>query len=139
MKTENRFEMAEASRAALQIKNQPAPSNVIRITRYKAGQVVEIIERTETGGQARERKVFTASKTRAKPAAKPAPLYIVMADYGLDAAGLYRTARATWSSDISDAKRYATERAACDDIVTLARPGGAVDIVCQTAPESLKV
>ena len=68
MKTENRYEMAEARRAPLAIKNQGTPSNVIRITRYQAGQVVEIIERTESQQRAVERKVLTASKTRAKSA-----------------------------------------------------------------------
>jgi len=65
--TVERYALAEQHRAPLRDIGQGyTPSEIVRITRYKAGQVVEIIERTVTGPQARERVLFKQSAAKRK-------------------------------------------------------------------------
>ena len=65
--TVERYALAEQHRAPLRDIGQGyAPSEIVRITRYKAGQVVEIIERTVTQSRAVERVVFKQSAAKSK-------------------------------------------------------------------------
>jgi len=69
--TVERYALAEQHRAPLRdIGKGYTPSDVIRITRYKAGQIVEIIERTVTQSRAVERVLFKQSAAKARAAAR---------------------------------------------------------------------
>jgi len=69
--TIERYALAEQHRAPLRdIGKGYVPSDVIRITRYKAGQVVEIIERTVRQDRATERVLFKQSAAKRKVAAQ---------------------------------------------------------------------
>jgi hypothetical protein len=65
--TIERYALAEQHRAPLRdIGKGYTPSEIVRITRYKAGQVVEIIERTVTQSRATERVLFKQSAAKRK-------------------------------------------------------------------------
>ena len=65
--TIERYALAEQHRAPLRdIGKGYTPSNVVRITRYKAGQVVEIIERAVSQSRATERVLFKQSTAKRK-------------------------------------------------------------------------
>jgi len=69
--TVERYALAEQHRAPLRdIGKGYTPSDVVRITRYKAGQVVEIIERTVSQSRAVERVLFKQSAAKRKAAAR---------------------------------------------------------------------